>query len=118
MNPVLDPRLFVFVSFEKGARASEVIPVMQFMEKEGLTLIIEKEDAVKAGYRYEYPCRMITLNVHSSLAVVGFLAKITTRLAEAGISVNPVSAFYHDHLFVPDGKEHEALNTLNALSQN
>jgi hypothetical protein len=49
------------------------------------------------------------LTVHSSLEAVGFLAAITARLAETGISVNVVSAFYHDHLFVPHDRADEAL---------
>ena len=44
---------------------------------------------------------MITLDVHSSLESVGFLAAVSARLAAAGIPCNAVSAFHHDHLFVP-----------------
>ena len=35
-----------------------------------------------------------------------------TRLAAAGISVNAVSAFHHDHLFVPEDRAEEALRLL------
>jgi hypothetical protein len=58
---------------------------------------------------------MITLTIHSDLQAVGFLAPIMTRLAEAGISVNPVSAFYHDHLFVPWDKRNEAMEILESF---
>ena len=60
---------------------------------------------------------MITLTVHSSLEAIGFLAAITGRLAEAGISVNAVSAFYHDHLFVPEHRAEEALHHLQNVSK-
>ena len=59
---------------------------------------------------------MITLTVHSSLEAVGFLGAIATQLAAAGISVNPVSAFYHDHLFVPEGRTEEAMQVLGRIS--
>jgi hypothetical protein len=45
----------------------------------------------------------------------GFLAAITARLAETGISVNVVSAFYHDHLFVPHDRADEALARLQEM---
>ncbi len=44
---------------------------------------------------------MITRDVLSALDVVGFLAAVTAALADAGIGANAVSAFFHDHLFVP-----------------
>jgi hypothetical protein len=47
-----------------------------------------------------FPCRKVTLGVHSSLDAVGFMAAVTTRLAKIDIGVNPVSGFYHDHLYV------------------
>ncbi len=57
------------------------------------------------------------MTVHSSLEAVGFLAALTTRLAAAGISVNPVSAFYHDHLFVPENRAEEAVRLLVNMAQ-
>lgn len=60
---------------------------------------------------------MITLNVQSSLDAVGFLAVLTTRLAKYGMGVNPVSAFLHDHLFVPVGREEEAVRELGKLAE-
>jgi hypothetical protein len=59
---------------------------------------------------------MITLEIHSSLEAVGFLAAITRRLAEAGMGVNPVSAFFHDHLFVPADRAREAVTILKQLA--
>jgi hypothetical protein len=41
---------------------------------------------------------------------------ITTRLAAAGMGVNPVSAYFHDHLFVPAGRAEEAMAVLHALA--
>jgi hypothetical protein len=65
----------------------------------------------------ERTCReMNSLMVHSSLDAVGFLAAITAKLAAGGISVNPVSAFYHDHLFVPVDKAEMAMNLLSEFS--
>ncbi|SDB45889.1 ACT domain-containing protein [Desulfonatronum thiosulfatophilum] len=60
----------------------------------------------------------ITLEVRSLLTAVGFLALITARLARAGISVNPVSAFHHDHLFVPWEMKEHVLAELIELSRS
>ena len=58
---------------------------------------------------------MITCDVPSSLDAVGFMAVITTRLAELGIAVNPVSGFYHDHLFVPVNSEDVVTKALTEM---
>ncbi len=47
---------------------------------------------------------------------VGFLAAITARLAAAGMGVNPVSAYFHDHLFIPADRAGEAMTILEALA--
>ena len=116
------------------------------------------------GYtQYEYTCRMVSLEVHSSLAAVGekrhssdaklkssslvffpfleqnqnslfvtltiikrmsltfclgFLAVILRHLADAGVSVNVASGFYHDHVFVQDGEEELVMELLKELSQS
>ena len=59
---------------------------------------------------------MITLNVHSSLEAVGFMAAISAKLTQHNIGANPVSGYYHDHCFVPLGKELEAMKVLEDLA--
>ena len=43
-------------------------------------------------------------------------ALLTTALAAEGIGVNPVAAFYHDHLFVPEDRAEDALAILRRLA--
>lgn len=110
--------LFVFVTVRDGAIPTSVKPRMVFGEAEGTTLILLKSEAEACGLPFEFPCRMITLNVHSSLEAVGFIARVATELARNGMGVNPVSGFYHDHLFVPDGREDDAMRILGQIAEN
>ncbi|WP_413990854.1 ACT domain-containing protein [Labrys okinawensis] len=117
MTPALQPGRFVFATLPHGAATpASITPVMSFREAEGLTVILSEEAATQASLEGIFPSRMITLEVHSSLEAVGFLAAITRHLAAAGIGVNPVSAFYHDHLFVPAERAEEAMRLLTELS--
>jgi len=88
-----------------------------FLETEGITLILEGAAAEREGLRCGPAMAMITLTVHSSLEAVGFLAAVCARLAASGISVNPVSAYYHDHLFVAAQMADEAMALLVELSR-
>jgi hypothetical protein len=117
MKPELWPGVFVFCMIPTNEPIPAAIsPLLTFREQEGTTLVILREEAEAAGLRYAFASRLITLTVHSALDAVGFLAAITVRLAEAGISVNAVSAFYHDHLFVPDDRADEAMAILHEMS--
>jgi len=89
---------------------------MLFHELEGLTIITTLESATSHNLQYTFPSRMITLNVHSSLEAIGFIAAVSEKLTEKGIGVNPVSGFFHDHCFVPVGREVEALDVLEKLA--
>ena len=118
MTPELLPGVHVFVTLPPGMSVPDTLePVMQFREHEGTTLIVLEDEARAIGLEGVFPSRMITLNIHSSLEAVGFLAAITTRLATAGMGVNPVSAFYHDHLFVPADRAAEAMGLLESLAE-
>jgi len=44
------------------------------------------------------------------------LARVTTALAQGGMGVNPVSGFYHDHLFVPEDRAEDAMAILVQLA--
>jgi hypothetical protein len=116
MRPKLHPGEFVFCTVASERMPAGVDPVMTFRESEGMTLILREEQATAAGLRPSFRCRMVTLGVHSSLEAVGFLAAVTARLAAAGMGVNPVSAFYHDHLFVPADRAEEAVRLLEAMA--
>lgn len=92
-------------------------PRMVFQEAEGTTVICLREEAEAHGIAFEFPSRMITLEVHSSLEAVGFMAVIATELAKEGMGVNPVAGFYHDHIFVPVGREGDAMVVLERLGK-
>lgn len=116
LSATLVDGLYVFVTLPDHALPDDLSPKMVFHEAEGTTLIILQSEAETHGFAYEFPCRMITLNIHSSLEAVGFIARIATELARYDMGVNPVSGFFHDHLFVPDGREQDALAILNRLA--
>jgi len=117
MKPEMQDGIFVFCSIPEHEEIPAALrPVHIFREREGTTLIVRREEAEAAGLTHQFASRMITLTVHSSLEAIGFLAAVTGRLAAAGISVNAVSAFYHDHLFVPAHKADEALRHLQDMN--
>ncbi|MEW6152293.1 MAG: ACT domain-containing protein [Pseudomonadota bacterium] len=118
IEPELRPGIFVFCRLSKSEGIPSALdPLLTFREQEGTTLVISQEAAERAGLRYQFVSRLITLTVHSALDAVGLLAAVTSRLAEAGISVNAVSAFYHDHLFVPVDRADEAMAVLLELAK-
>jgi hypothetical protein len=119
MQPELRPGTFVFCTIAATERMPAALnPMLTFREQEGTTLVVPREEAQAAGLIYALPSRLITLTVHSALDAVGFLTAITARLAAAGISVNAVSAFHHDHLFVPANRADEAMAILQAISES
>ena len=117
MMPTLEDGEFVFVSLpaeqQLGPQSEAVIG--SFREKEGVTLIVRREESERRGFPSTFPCRMITLNVVSDLEAIGFLARVVTELAAKKISVNAVSAYHHDYLFVPTRHAEDALEVLRRL---
>ncbi len=119
MSPQLIEGEFVFCSdIEENFGKLSIRSIATFRESEGISAIVQKQDADDMGLEYEFIARMIKLGVHSSLNAVGFIAAIAGRLAQAGISVNPVSAYFHDYLFVPTNKADEAMRILEGLTND
>jgi hypothetical protein len=116
MQPFLHQEPYVFCSIDRASyNKLPFLPTLTFLEKEGISIIATERQASEQELSFDQTWAQITLTVHSSLNAVGFLAAITTRLAEAGISANPVSAYYHDHLFVPWESRHRAMSILQEL---
>jgi len=117
IQPVLHADTFVFCSVTSNIYESlDIQPHSVFREDEGVSLILQKEVADKFSLKYSTCWSLITCRVNSDLSAVGFIAAISQKLAQAAIPVNPVSAYFHDHLFVPKEKAHETMRLLTELS--
>lgn len=116
MSPVLDPARYVFATTQTPGQFATISAIMRFTEAEGETFILTEHDAQNAGLEHSDPYARITLNVHSALDAVGFLAAACSALAKVGISTNAVAAYHHDHIFVPFERANEAMASLQALS--
>ena len=116
MSPRLVAGEYVCCTFPPGKLPDALAPICIFQEKEGISAICRRSAAQRLGIPASGCFRQITLTVHSSLDAVGFLAAVTAELAGAGIACNPISAFHHDHLFVPQADARRALGVLRRLS--
>lgn len=117
MKPSLLEGTYAYVSIPKDKPVpARLSPIMTFREPEGWSLLLEQKEAILSGYPPTYLCRGISLNVHSSLFAVGFLAVIAERLARASISINIASAYYRDYIFVPQDRAEDALQILRKLA--
>lgn len=117
IEPELRPGTYVFCALGDDEPPAGLAFLMLFREPEGVTVVVRAEDARSAGLACEFPCEWITLGAGSDLAAVGFLAEITATLAATAIGANVVSAFHHDHLFVPAGRGGDALAALEDLQR-
>jgi hypothetical protein len=101
MQPVLDDEQMVFCSLPADEAEKYLMSCQgYYREQEGVSLIIDKAQADLDNLIYNSVFRRISLMVHSSLEAVGFLSRITEILAAQGISVNVVSGYFHDHLYI------------------
>lgn len=112
LSPVLAETTYVYCSFPDFTLPAGVLAFCIVREREGLTAIIERDEALRLGLNYTYDARLITLSVHSSLEAVGFIAVISRKLAGAGISCNVIAGYYHDHILVPVDRVEEAMTLL------
>ncbi|MFZ4892896.1 ACT domain-containing protein [Plantibacter sp. Mn2098] len=115
LRPEMRDGEYVFVSTDHD-RASGLPALAMIAEHEGVTVVLSRQDAVAEGLDYDYPCRWITLTVHSSLHAVGLTAAFASALAEEQISCNVLAGFHHDHILVGVAAAERALATLRKLS--
>lgn len=123
LTPTLQDSMYVFVTIPTTqtpptALLSSPSTAMTFREQDGLTVITTLETAEEFSLSHVFSSRKITLEVQSSLEAVGFMAVISKVLAANGIGCNPVSGYFHDHIFVPEGKAEEAVRLLQELAES
>ena len=112
IRPDLHAEPYVFAAGEPPPGA---VPFALIREDEGLTLILTRADADRAGLAYDYIAARITLRVNSALTGVGLTAASSRTLADAGISCNVIAARSHDHIFVDWTQRTQALEKLTRL---
>lgn len=116
MSPQPRPGAYVFVVVDASAGLPDVEVLASVVEPEGLTLVVPRQDADRAGLSYEFVAGWIVLEVHSALDAVGLTAAVSAALAAAGISCNVLAGYHHDHLLVPLERLDDALDVLRRLS--
>lgn len=117
MSPELNPGAYVFASVDSLDGIDQNDVVGKFKEAEGVTLIMEKSKADRLKLPYDFVASWITLKVHSSLEAVGLTASFSTELAKHGISCNVIAGYYHDHIFVAQKDEKEAMGVLKSMAK-
>jgi hypothetical protein len=116
LKPSLHEGIYVFCSVKELPPIDKNNIVCMFRESEGITLILERDIADKAGIGYTFVAAWITITIQSSLDSVGLTAAFAEELAEKGISCNVVAGYHHDHIFVPKDKASDAMKILNRIS--
>jgi len=86
-----------------------------FQESEGLTILATKQYLEDKGLSYKGPFAKLTVEVNTSLELVGLTAVLASKLAEKGISANVFAAYYHDHIFVQYEARKEAVAALSSI---
>jgi hypothetical protein len=92
-------------------------PFMLLRDEHEVTLLLDETDwhtmrHAARDARIEGGFRLVTLDIELEWNVVGFLARVTQLLAEAGISCGALSAFSRDHLLIKQDDLAAALRIL------
>jgi hypothetical protein len=76
---------------------------------------------VKGGFTHfseAGPYRVLTFDIVLDLAIVGFMAVVSSVLAENGVSIYPISTYLRDHVLVKKEDAEKAIRLLNELVED
>jgi uncharacterized protein len=59
--------------------------------------------------------RLITFDIELDMDLAGFIARVSTMLAEAGVPILPLAAYTRDHILVPANQVEIAMTALERL---
>ncbi|MCX6641844.1 MAG: ACT domain-containing protein [Candidatus Bathyarchaeota archaeon] len=64
------------------------------------------------------PYRVLTFDIVLDLAIIGFMAVVSSVLAENGVSIYPISTYLRDHILVKKEDAEKAIRLLNELVED
>ncbi len=89
-----------------------------FKETEGLTIIAAKNYFAEKNIPHEGPYAKLTIEIHTSLELVGLTAVLSKKLAKEKISANVIAGYFHDHIFVQYDLRQSAIDALSNLKDS
>ncbi len=89
-------------------------------DKDEVTLVFPRDDWKALNVAIDVAetspdYRLITFDLPLDLELVGYLATMSSAVAEAGVSIFPLSSFSRDHIFVPTEDFERAWDALREL---
>src|SRR5438309_1519893 len=99
LKVICDDVEYGFASIETESQVSLQQVLATFQENGRLAIIAPQEYLRNLSIEHEGPYAKLTVDVHTSLDLVGLTAAMASTLADNGISANVVAAFYHDYVF-------------------
>ena len=87
-------------------------------ESEGVSYVLERDDADRLGLSYDFVAGWISLTVHSALEAVGLTAAVSAAFTKQGISCNVIAGLFHDHVLVPIARVDEAMEVIAKLAKD
>lgn len=118
MEPLLNVGEYVFVTLPSIESIPNSMMISTMREKEGITVVLSKNNAEQLDLNFDFVASWITLNIHSSLEAVGLTAAFSTELYRNNISCNVIAGYYHDHIFVEVNQKDKAMKVLWAMTKD
>lgn len=92
------------------------------VDKDEVTLVLTASEVeefsrrLPGAQRSSMTYRLLTLDVALEPTLVGFMARVSAALADAGVSILPFAAYTRDHLLVPENQFEQARTALAMLT--
>jgi hypothetical protein len=121
------PGPFTIVSIDRSEEAKARRLLVDLAHFSSLTFdvaevsLVVKEDEWSSlrnrfeKYQEEGPYRLITFDIVLDLSIVGFMAVVSQRLADEGVSIYALSTYLRDHILVKEGDCEKAVEALRSL---
>lgn len=110
-----EPGTYTFVSHPTPPPSLLAKARATIREPEGVTVVVSVDDAIALGCVAEFEAAWLTLEVPTSLDLVGLTAAVASALAAEGIACNVLAGRFHDHLLVPVERVDDARVVLDGL---